>query len=174
MKRAFLFGLLGLLVTAGAFAAGESRDPDAFFDQTFGNLGEELSTLTKESKKALLIMFETEDCPWCHKMRATVLNQAAVQDYYRRHFRVISLDTAGDGPVMDTTGKEMPEKDYALKIHRVRATPVFVFLDAQGKTVARLTGATRDVDEFLWLGEFVAGEHYKNENFSTFKKKKSG
>jgi thioredoxin-related protein len=103
-----------------------------------------------------------------------VLNQPAVQDYYRRHFRVISLDAAGDNPVTDVSGREMPEKEYALKMHRVRATPVFVFLDAHGKAVARFTGAARDVDEFLWLGEFVAGEHYKNENFNSFRKRKTG
>jgi thioredoxin-related protein len=174
MNREAVFGFFVLLASACASAAEGARDPDAFFDQSFGNLREELKTVATEGKQALLIMFETEDCPWCRKMRVTVLNQAVVQDYYRKHFRVISLDTAGDNPVTDVTGREMPEKDYALKVHRVRATPVFVFLDAQGSAVARFTGAARDVNEFLWLGEFVAGEHYRNENFSTFKRRKSG
>lgn len=169
--------LPGLLLAAAAnfaFAAGVPRDAGAFFNQSFGNLREELATVRKEGKKALVIMFESEDCPWCHKMRTTVLNQAPVQDFYREHFRVISLDAGGDNTVTDPAGKEMPEKDYALKVHRVRATPVFVFLDVQGNAVARFTGATRNVDEFLWLGEFVAGGHYQSENFNVFKKRKSG
>ena len=152
----------------------EPRDPEAFFDQSFGDLREELRMVAKEGRKALVIMFETEDCPWCRKMRATVLNQVAVQDYYRKRFRVISLDAAGDNPVTDVTGTEMPEKDYAFKVHRVRATPVFVFLDLKGAPVARFTGAAKDVNEFLWLGEFVADGHYRNGNFNAFKRKKSG
>ena len=61
-------------------------------------------------------------------------------------------DTRGDTMLTDFSGREMAEKDFAFKEHRVRATPVFIFFGLDGKPMLRYTGATRDVDEFLWLG----------------------
>ena len=66
----------------------------------------------------------------------------------------------------------MTAKDFAFRVNRIRATPVFVFYDLEGAPMVRYTGATRDADEFLWLGEFVADNHYRNTNFTRFKRAK--
>jgi thioredoxin-related protein len=57
-----------------------------------------------------------------------VLNRVQVQDYYHQNFRIVSVDVEGDVPIIDFDGSEILSKDYALKVLRVRATPVFVFL----------------------------------------------
>ena len=54
----------------------------------------------------------------------------------------------------------------------VQRTPVFIFYDLRGTPVVRYTGVTRDADEFLWLGEFVADNHYQNTKFTRFKRAK--
>jgi len=154
-------------------AAGVGRDPlEHFFHQSFGNLKEEAQTARAEGKQALFVMFNDPDCPWCAKMKATVLNQPEVQVYYRRHFRPLHLDTRGDTPVVDFSGREMAEKDFAFKEHRVRATPVFIFFDLDGKPIMRHTGPTRTVEEFLWLGEFVASGEYRDKNFTVYKRER--
>ena len=38
--------------------------------------------------------------------------------------------------------------------------------------ITRFTGATNNVQEFLWLGEFVVDGHYKTTNFTRFKRQK--
>lgn len=162
------FGLV--IAASAAFAGAQTRDPlEYFFDQSFNNLQEEVATARKEGKTGLLIMFNDPDCPWCAKMKATVLNQVAVQDYYRSRFRLLHIDTRGDTLMKDFDGTEMAEKDFAFNVHRVRATPVFVFFDLEGHSVMRYTGATRGVDEFLWLGEFVVSGAYKTGNFTRYK-----
>jgi thioredoxin-related protein len=156
-----------------AAAADTLRDPMAnFFHQSFGDLQEELDTARTEDKRGLLVMFESEDCPWCKKMHALVLNQAPVQDYYRQHFRIVSVDTEGDTELIDFNGQPMPEKDFALKHNRVRATPVFAFFDLDGDLIFKYTGATRDIDEFMWLAEFVVDGRYKTENFPKYKRER--
>jgi thioredoxin-related protein len=105
-------------------------------------------------------------------MKETVLNQVAVQEYFRRHFRMLMVDTEGDTLITDFSGTEIAEKDFALKHNRVRATPVFAFFDLQGKLLTKYTGATRDPQEFLWLGEFVVDGHYRNTRFTKYKRKK--
>ncbi len=160
-------------VSAGA-AAPVTRDPMThFFDQTFHNLPEEAVAARAEGRLGIMVMFMDADCPWCAKMKANVLNRAEVQDYFRKHFRSIEVDVNGDVPITDFSGKEMSQKDFAFKLHRVRATPVFIFFGLDGKVLTRYTGATRDAQEFLWLGEFVVSGAHASTNFASYKRDRS-
>jgi thioredoxin-related protein len=156
-------------------AAEAARDPmQYFFHQSFNSLPDEVAAAKSGGQQAILIMFEAEDCPWCAKMKATVLNQVAVQDYYRKHFRILMMDVNGDVSMTDFSGKEMPQKDFAFKHNRVRATPVFTFFGLDGKLLTKYTGAVRDPEEFLWLGEFVESGAWKTTNFTAYKRERSG
>ena len=115
-------------------------------------------------------MFQQADCPYCHRMRTTVLNQVRVQDYYRENFLIFDVDIEGDIEITDFNGQQLLEKDFAFRKNRVRATPVFAFFDLNGKRVARYTGATPDVDEFMLLGNYVVNEIYKTMSFNRYKR----
>jgi thioredoxin-related protein len=155
-------------------AAGKfPRDPmEYFFHQSFNNLEEELEIANEENKSGIFIMFSDKDCPWCLKMKATILNRTDVQDYYRQHFRLLMIDIRGDTLMTDFQGNEVFEKDFAFKQHRIRATPVFMFFDTSGNKTMRFTGIVRDAREFLWLGEFVVSGDYKKTNFTKYKRER--
>lgn len=165
--------LLALSPVAPLAHAAQTRDPGQyFFDQSFGDLHDEAKTAREQGKTGVLVMFEKADCPWCAKMRATVLNQVPIQEYYRKHFIILQVDVDGDEPLTDFNGRQMPQKDFALKHNRIRATPAFVFFDTHGKELAKYTGTTRTADEFMWLGQFVVDGIYKNQNFTIYKRKR--
>lgn len=177
MLRVLIASALLLAATPAPSAAGEpaAAPRDAmthFFEQSFGNLKEELDGALAEGKTGLFIMFDDEDCPWCAKMKATIMNQPQVQDYYRKHFRVLHLDKNGDTPITDFAGREIPVKELAFKAYNVRATPVFVFVGPKGETLLRSVGANMTLEEFLWLGEFVESGAYKNKNFTVYKRER--
>ena len=159
-----------------AFSAAGSdtvRDPYThFFQDTFGDFTEELEDARESGKKGVVIFFEMDECPFCERMRETVLNRTDVQDYYREHFRIFTVDVEGDTEVVDFAGNEMPAKDFAFKVNKVRATPVIAFHDLDGRRVVRFTGAVRNWQEFLWLGEFAADGYYRKTNFTRFKRAK--
>lgn len=145
------------LAPLALLAAADPRDPyEHFFQPTFGDFQEELDQARADGKKAVLIFFELEECPFCHRMKQQVLNQPEVQDYFREHFAIFSVDVEGDVEVTDFQGNSMRQSDFAFREFRVRATPVFQFFDLDGDPIVRFTGATRDAGEFLQLGEFVA------------------
>ena len=161
---------IGLLLGSLAQAEG-SRDPlEYFFDQTFGDFPDELVRAREEGKRGILLFFEMDDCPFCHRMKQTVLNQPRVQDFYHERFLSFVVDVGGDVEITDFTGAAMSQKDFAFKENRVRATPVFQFYDLDGQPVARFTGATSGVEEFLLLGEYVAEGHYKGMPFTRYKR----
>jgi thioredoxin-related protein len=163
---------IAVLVVSLAVAE-EPRDPyEHFFDQTFGDFSEELARARDEGKQGVLLFFEMDECPFCHRMKQTVLNQPRVQGYYQEHFLSFAVDVGGDLEITDFNGESMSEKDFAFKQNRVRATPVFQFYDLEGEPVARFTGATSGVEEFLWLGEYVAGGHYREMPFTRYKRER--
>lgn len=163
---------LAMLYTTAAWAV-ETRDPEThFFDQTFGDFAEELENAREQGKKGILIMFEMEECPFCHRMRQRVLNRKDVQDYFREHFLIFSVDIEGDIEITDFKGNPTTMKDFAFKQFRVRATPVFQFFDLEGKPIrrGRYTGATRDAEEFLLLGRYIVEEAYRKTSFTRYKR----
>ena len=129
-----LLSLVLIVVAVAKIDAAAPRDPaEYFFQDSFGDLAEEGETAEASGLFGVMIMFETADCPWCLRMKETVLNNIEVQRYYRRYFRVLVLNAEGDAPMSDFQGKEMTEKEFALEAHRVRATPLFAFFDTRGR-----------------------------------------
>ncbi len=167
--RWLMFALALILTSAPTMA--EVRDPQShFFMSKLGDFKDELATAKQEGKQGVLIMFEMEDCPFCARMKANVLNQSQVQDFYRKHFLIYDMDVKGDTPMVDFKGKQTTEKAFALE-QRARATPVFIFFDLDGNAVTRFTGATQTLDEFMLLGRYVVDGVYKNNvPFNVYKK----
>jgi thioredoxin-related protein len=162
--------LLGLLLFFPLISLAEVRDPEKhFFDPKLGNFQEELAAAKQQGKKGIMFFFEMDDCPFCARMKATILNQPEVQDFYHKHFLIFPIDTQGDVTMIDFKGRETVEKAYALE-NRVRATPVIMFFDLDGNQVARHTGPTRDKEDFLMLGRYVIEGAYKQMPYERYKK----
>lgn len=149
------------------------RDPyKYFFNETWGDLPEELIKAKQNGKKAILIFFEQDECPFCHYMKQNVLNQPKVQKFYRQHFLNFPIDIEGDIEMVNLKGKTVKQKDFAFKEHRVRATPVIAFFDLKGKLIHKHTGKTSGVDEFIWLGEYIVSGMYKKINYNRYKRQR--
>ena len=158
---------------AASLASGANRVPASeFFDQSFGDFSEELASARDQGKQGILVMFEMEECPFCHRMKTAVLNRSDVQQYFREHFLIFPVDIEGDVEMTDFQGARTTMKDFAFKQYRVRATPVFQFFDLDGKPIkrGRFTGATRDAEEFLLLGKFIVEGHYRSSSFTKYKR----
>ena len=123
--------------------------------------------LKLSGKRGVLLMFEVEGCPYCRRMKEQVLNRADVQNYFRRHFAIFSVDIVGSVAVTDFAGSTVTEKEFA-RAQRVRGTPTFLFVGTDGREMARYVGATRDVKEFMELGRFVADGHWRKQDFAQF------
>lgn len=170
----YVLVLSATLVAGQAVQAAEPEYRDAnayFFDATFGDFSEELAAAKEEGKKAVMIFFEMDECPFCHRMRMKVLSRPDVQAYFKKHFKLFHVDVEGDIEITDFQGKATTMKAMAT-VHRVRATPVFQFFDLDGNPIkkGRYTGATRDAQEFLLLGQYIVEEAYKQERFARYKR----
>lgn len=167
-KMLFLNAVFLLFCLSPAMAASDPHTD--FFHDSFGDLKEELDQARDENKQGVMLFFEMDDCPFCHRMKKSVLSKADVQSYFREHFRLLTIDIEGDIELTDFNGEATTQKDFAFQQHRVRATPVIAFFDLEGTKVAKYTGATGTPEEFMLLGKYVAEGHYKNMPFTKFKR----
>ena len=166
--KIFVAGLLYILCMGTGFA--ETRDAEKyFFDLKMGDFKSDLTTAKEEGKTGIMIMFELEDCPFCYRMKHTILNQSEVQDYYHKHFLIFPIDIRGSLPMVDFKGKETTEKAFSVE-HRVYGTPVFDFFDLDGNLITRFPGTAKDVNEFLLLGKCVVEGACKTMSFTAYKK----
>lgn len=166
--KIFIAGLLYILCMGTGFT--ETRDAEKyFFDLKMGDFKSELATAKEEGKTGIMIMFELEDCPFCYRMKHTILNQSEVQDYYHKHFLIFPVDIRGSLPMVDFKGKETTEKAFSIE-HRVYGTPVFDFFDLDGNLITRFPGTAKDVNEFLLLGKCVVEGACKTTSFTAYKK----
>lgn len=174
MLRSLIVAIALLSFVSVSFAAPEKpRDPrEYFFDESFYDFSEELEIAKEEGKKAIMVMFEMDECPFCHYMKTTILNQPDVQRYFKENFKIFSIDVEGDVEMTNFKGQATTMKQFAEKQYRVRATPVFAFFDLNGKYIkrARFTGKTRDKAEFMLLGQFVVDGLYEKTSFTRYKR----
>lgn len=171
---ALLLGLLPALAPAST-----ARDPyQYFFEQSLGDLTEELESAREQGKQGIFVFFEMDECPFCHRMKMTVLNQPEVQQYFRQHFHSLAIDIEGDIEMVDFSGTEMTQKEFARN-NRVRATPQMAFFDLEGNQIFKYTGATSGKDEFMLMGDYIVNKVYlqkdeqgRNIRFARFKRMK--
>ena len=164
--------LIAFFMLFAAPAWAETRDPGThFFQSNFGDLKTELATAKAQGKKGVFLFFEMDPCPFCARMKSTILNQTDAQDAYRAAFLVYTIDVNGDAELTDFQGRETTEKAFALE-NRVRATPTLLFFNLDGKLVTRFTGPTKDKAEFLLLARYVNEGAYATRTFTQYKQGK--
>lgn len=164
--------LAGLAAAWPAAAAAERPAETHFFDASFGDLPDELRLARAEGKQGLFLMFAAEDCSPCIRMKKTIMSQARVQEYFRRHFRVLHVDYNGDLEMVDLAGRALRSKDYAQKVARVRGTPSFTVIGLDGTELLRHYGSVRDADEFLWFADYVVRGEYRKKPFDAYRRER--
>lgn len=160
-----------LLLVFSEISFAELRDAEQhFFDLKIGDFKSELEAAKEGGKTGILIMYEQEGCPYCLKMKSSILNQSEVQDYFHKHFLLFTIDIRGDLPMQDFSGEETTEKMFSSE-NEVYGTPTFDFFDKEGEQITRFRGATKDVAEFMLLGKCVVEGECKSDSFASYKRK---
>lgn len=174
LRAVVLFLLCLLLPAAQAAPRVEYRDPiDYFFHPFLGDLKAEAADAKKAGKKAIVVMYEFDDCPYCARMKREVLSRPDVQAYYRSHFQVFQIDTRGDQTITGFDGRDLIEKEFA-RAAGIRYTPTFIFYGLDGRVLVTQRGAIYDPNEFILLGKYVASGAYRNLSFAKFLKSQKG
>jgi thioredoxin-related protein len=141
LQSRLAIGLLLLLWALRALAQVASPhaiDIPKWFSEGFLDFREETAAAERSGKR-LLVYFGQDGCPYCSELMQTNFSQRAIVEKTRRHFVAIALNIWGDREVTWIDGRTMSEKEFA-RFLKVQFTPTLLFLDGQGRIVARLNG----------------------------------
>jgi len=142
----------------------------AFFEETFGNFQEELETAADADKKGIFLFFHMSECPFCDRMKATIMTEPDVIKLYKENFLTFQVDIEGSNEVTDFDGTVSTAQDMSEKKYRVRATPVMMIFDLKGQPILKYTGPTRTKEEFMLMANFVIDGVYKEMTFTKYKR----
>jgi len=132
---------LAMLAAGGAGAQERAPQPveiPRWFAETFLDFREDIADAARDGRR-LMVYFGQDGCPYCRKLMVTNFSQRSIVEKTRRHFVAIALDIWGAREVTWLDGSAMSERDLARRLD-VQFTPTLIFLDEQGKPVARLNG----------------------------------
>ena len=131
---------------------------------------EELEVAIEDGKKGVFVFYHMEECPFCHRMRNTIMTEPDVIELYKTNFMTIMHDIEGSNEIVDFDGTTDTAQNIAEKKYRVRATPVMIVFDVNGKPLVRYTGPTRTKEEFKWLAEYVLDGSHAKQSFTAYKR----
>lgn len=93
-----------------------------------------------------------------------VLSEPEVKAQYIKHYIGVHSDF-GELQLDDDDPRHATIKRFNPR----KLRPVLVFLDGQGKEVARLTGGLKTKQDALLLDRYVSERHYLKTDFTTFR-----
>ena len=162
--------MISSVLAFATLLSSQAWSAESFFEETFGNFQEELETAADSDKKGIFLFFHMDDCPFCDRMKATIMTEPDVISLYKENFLTFQVDIEGSNEVTDFDGTVSTSQVMSEKKYRVRATPVMMIFDLQGQPVLKYTGPTRTKEEFKLLANFVIEGVYKEMTFTKYKR----
>jgi thioredoxin-related protein len=177
--------LMVLLFSAGGAAAVESaagegddmlllddrplEEPLEFpdwFKLSFLDLRDDLREVRQEGKDGLMVYFGQKYCAYCKAFLEKDLTKEDIRAYIEKHYDVIGIDIHGQRMVTDLAGREMEERQFAVR-ENTNFTPSVIFYDRNGREALRLRGYYPPY-RFRAALEYVVDGHYRVESFRDY------
>lgn len=132
--------------------------------------------LGKKQNKHVLVYFTTSWCGYCKKMKKTTFTDPKVMELMNGDFILAMVD--GDSKnklqVNDKDGKPMEMTEQELtRAFGVRGYPTFVFLKADGTTIAPISGYL-SADQFELALRFISTDSWEKMSFKEFAAQQKG
>lgn len=137
-----------------------------WFKLSFLDLGEDLADVREAGKRGLIVYLGQKFCPYCKQLLEVNWGKSDILTYTQNHFDVVGLNIWGDRDLIDLSGTELTEKEFA-ELEDLIFTPSLLFYDLEGEEVLRLRGYYPPY-KFRAALEYVADAHYKEESFREF------
>lgn len=124
------------------------------------SLAQALERATADPSKHVMIYFGLESfCPPCIYTR-NLMSGSSLRALYKPNYAVVEIDLRNPSP----------EQRKVIGKFGARWAPTLVFLDANGKTVARLSGGFNNEKEAVLTHEFVSQKLYGKSDLAEYVK----
>ena len=127
--------------------------------------------LAQAQSKPIFIYFGRYGCAWCEKTNKESFSNEDVRKLYTSHYVLVYVDAESGKRIRLPSGERITEAELGVRL-KAFATPLFLFLQPDGKEIVKIPGF-KTVDDFKDYDRFVNEGHYKNETLLQFLGRKS-
>jgi thioredoxin-related protein len=150
---------LALLFACGSALADPPKDyPFVTFDQGL--------RLAKEQHKPVFVYFGRFGCAWCDQVNKQTFVDPELRALYIKNYVLVYVDSESGKRLRLPSGERIAEADLGVR-YKAFATPLFLYLDADGKEVARIPGI-QTVQNFRDYDRYVMDGHYRTQTLVEF------
>ena len=146
-----------------AAAPGAFADPPAGYP--FLAYDEGLRRAQQESKRVFLY-FGRYGCGWCEKTNRETFSSPLIRRPYTEHYVLVYVDSESGKRLTLPSGERITELELGARF-KAHATPVFVYLEPDGRQILKVSGiqTVQDLQEY---DRYVYGGHYQTQSFTEF------
>lgn len=160
VARNWLIGSVLCLVLMSS--AAEAEPPDGY---PFQGYDAGLAQARHDGRPVFLYLGRY-GCGWCAKTNREAFSDPELHEFYVRHYELVYVDTESGRRLTLPSGERITERDLAARLN-VLATPMFVYLKADGSEIFRVPGIQSTQDFFLY-DRFVSDGYYRKESIRDF------
>jgi len=154
---------LGLLFACGSALADPPQGyPFVAFDVGLRS--------AKEQHKPLFVYFGRFGCAWCDQVNKQTFIDSDLRALYIKNYVLVYVDSESGKRLRLPSGERITEADLGVRF-KAFATPLFLFLDVDGKEIARIPGI-QTVQNFRDYDRYVMEGHYQTQTLVEFLKGK--
>lgn len=156
---AMLAGLLSvLLCSSPALADPPDHYPFVSYDQGLAQ--------AQRDGRPVFVYFGRFGCGWCEKTNREAFSDPALRELYIRRYVLVYADSEGGRRLTLPSGERITEHELGARM-KVFATPVFAWLEPDGREIFRMPGLQTTAD-FLLYDRFLSEGHYRKESIREF------
>lgn len=119
-----------------------------------------------QSHKPIFLYFGRLGCGWCDKVNKEVFVEPKMHERYPKDFELVYVDSESGKHITLPSGERITEMELGARL-KILATPVFVYLEPDGKLIFKAAGYQK-LDEFLAYDRFVADGRYRTQDIRDF------
>ena len=163
MGRRLVWGLGMLLLASIAYAEPPKDYPFVSFDQGLH--------LAKQQNRPIFLYFGRFGCGWCDMTNKQAFSDPALRKLYIQNYVLVYVDSESGKRLQLPSGERITEAALGVR-YKAFATPLFMFMEPDGKEIARIPGV-QTTQNFLDYDRFMSGGHYKTQTLIQFLEGKS-
>lgn len=116
--------------------------------------------------KPILLYFGRYGCAWCDHVNRKTFSDPGLQKLFSENYVLIYVDAEGGKRIRLPSGERLSEGELGARLGAF-ATPLFVFMTAEGKVIAKIPGF-KTVEDFRDYDRYVRGGHYQKQTLLEF------
>ena len=133
----------------------------------FVRYDEGLHTAASSGKK-VFVYFGRYGCGYCDKTNKESFSDAKVREAYTRHYVLVYVDAESNRRLNLPSGERITELELGSRL-KAKVTPVFLFLEPDGKPISSHPGFQKAGD-FLMYDRYIQSGRYKTQTLAEFEK----